>query len=722
MPPELKPVPRYRFGPIEVDPAAGEIYKSGIKVRVPKKPFQILLALLEEPGEVVTRESLRSQLWSDDTFVEFEHALNAAINRLRATLGDEAANPRYIETIPARGYRFIAPVEGPVRPVMVEIPPAPTSRRLPHWVWVSVLAGLALFTTGVWIGGRTRSAPSLGPVVRFSISPPPGTVFEPSMARQGFQLSPDGRHLAFTTRGAGGLPSLWLRDLAQPDSRQLPDSRDASSVFWSPDGAYIYYTVYADRALRRISMAGGPQDLLAQLPPRFFSAWFHRDEIRSADREYGWAVPISGGAPRKLPVAQPWAQPLPNSDRIIYIAWDPAHNINQVRLAAPDQRGETLFESDSRVFLTPSTRERDRSWLLYMRGGNLMARGFDPQAGRLTSDSPVPVASQVPFFRSTGGVEASVAGGNLVWLNHPDASQLVWVDRQGRELASVGPVMSSFNLVRLSRDGRWATMPVIDWSRGLLDTWVVEIATGAARRVGMLDATMDSPVFSPDAGRIVAGKAAGRPPVLAMLALRDGVSPENLPAGLPEGSFQLPTDWSPDGRFIAETSTPINQPGTHQNSDVYLVDMARNMELVPLLVKTRHESGAVFSPDGRSIAFLSDESGHLEVYVQGFDPEARRLKGERRQISRGGASMVRWPQPGKEIFYLGADYWVYAASLTGEPKRLFQVPQEAFSRLHPPFGFDVARGGDRFLVPAYRGDRPSSLAVVLNWENLVTRH
>src|SRR5215469_2527173 len=135
---EPKPVPRYRFGPIEVDPSAGEIYKSGIKVRVPKKPFQILLALLEEPGEVVTRESLRAQLWSDDTFVEFEHALNAAINRLRVTLGDDAANPRYIETVPARGYRFIAPVEGPARPAMVELPPLSSPPRLPHWVWLSV--------------------------------------------------------------------------------------------------------------------------------------------------------------------------------------------------------------------------------------------------------------------------------------------------------------------------------------------------------------------------------------------------------------------------------------------------------------------------------------------------------------------------------------------------------------------------------------------------------
>src|SRR5581483_9195569 len=144
-------------------------------------------------------------------------------------------------------------------------------------------------------------------------------------------------------------------------------------------------------------------------------------------------------------------------------------------------------------------------------------------------------------------------------------------------------------------------------------------------------------------------------------------------------------------------------------------------ELVPLLGNAPPEraTDAVFAPDGRAIAFLSQESGSREVYVQAFDPEGRRMTGMRRQISRGGALLVRWPKPGRELFYLGRDYYIYATSLTGETKRLFQVSQQVVSRMHPPFSFDVASGGERFLVPAYRGDRPSSLVVVLNWENLI---
>src|SRR5215831_14185554 len=149
----LKTVPRYRFGPIDADPAAGEIYKFGVKVRVPKKPFQILLALLERPGEVVTRETLREQLWSDDTFVEFEHALNGAINRLRLSLGDDAANPRFIETVPGRGYRLIVPVENTAgRPELVQMPQRSSVPRWSRWVWLSAITVLAAFTTGMWIG------------------------------------------------------------------------------------------------------------------------------------------------------------------------------------------------------------------------------------------------------------------------------------------------------------------------------------------------------------------------------------------------------------------------------------------------------------------------------------------------------------------------------------------------------------------------------------------
>src|SRR5215467_5741645 len=253
---ELKPLPRYRFGPIEVDPSAGEIYKGGVKVRVPKKPFQILVALLERPGQVVSRETLREQLWSHDTFVEFEHALNAAINRLRLSLGDDAANPRFIETVPGRGYRLIVPVEDTApRPEIVEMPVPSAVPKRSRWVWLAAIGAMAAFTAGIWVGHTKSRTPALAPIVRFTIPPPPGTFFEPGTGRQSFQISPDGRYVAYTVRGQSVRRSIWIRDFAQAESRELPDTRDATSLFWSPDGASLYYTV-ANGLLRKISLTG----------------------------------------------------------------------------------------------------------------------------------------------------------------------------------------------------------------------------------------------------------------------------------------------------------------------------------------------------------------------------------------------------------------------------------------------------------------------------------
>ena len=118
-----------RFGAFELDLRAGELRKAGVRVNLQEQPFKVLECLVERPGELVTREELRQRLWQDDTFVDFEHGVNAAVKRLRETLGDSAETPRFIETLPRRGYRFIAPVERDQPPVVEADPRNHRSRR-----------------------------------------------------------------------------------------------------------------------------------------------------------------------------------------------------------------------------------------------------------------------------------------------------------------------------------------------------------------------------------------------------------------------------------------------------------------------------------------------------------------------------------------------------------------------------------------------------------------
>ena len=146
-----------QFGIFEVDLRAGELRRNGARVRLQEQPFQVLSTLLERPGEVVTREELQSRLWPADTFVDFDHSLNAAVRRLRDALGDTAENPRFVETVARRGYRFLAPVNGASQAPVTEIktPPAHPARK---W-WIAGAAALLLAGLGVGLFVGRRSVP-----------------------------------------------------------------------------------------------------------------------------------------------------------------------------------------------------------------------------------------------------------------------------------------------------------------------------------------------------------------------------------------------------------------------------------------------------------------------------------------------------------------------------------------------------------------------------------
>ncbi|MCP5115695.1 MAG: hypothetical protein GY953_33120, partial [bacterium] len=170
-----------RFGPFEADPTAGELRKNGLRIKLQDHPFRILMILLSRPGEIVIREELQEELWPDGTFVEFEHSLNTSINKLRRALNDSADTPRYVETVPRRGYRFTGEVGQPALP-------QGKRPRPPLWPAAAVAIALAAFGAGWLI--RTPPAPSL-PV---PLTTYPGRETHPS-------FSPEGDRVAFAWEG-----------------------------------------------------------------------------------------------------------------------------------------------------------------------------------------------------------------------------------------------------------------------------------------------------------------------------------------------------------------------------------------------------------------------------------------------------------------------------------------------------------------------------------------
>ena len=244
-----------QFGVFEIDLRAGELRRNGAKIRLQEQPFQILTMLLERPGEVVSREELRTHLWPADTFVDFDHSLNAAVRRLRDALGDTAENPRFVETVARRGYRFLAPVNGTVPAVVSEISVSPPEST--HKGWIASAAALLLLTglgVGLFLGRRT-SPPLISSTPfaerRLTANPSEDPV-------SGAAISPDGKYLAFSDD-----TGFYLRqiDTGETHPLTLPQGFRAMPVGWLPDGSHILVTSVTppsqQAGLWQISTVGG---------------------------------------------------------------------------------------------------------------------------------------------------------------------------------------------------------------------------------------------------------------------------------------------------------------------------------------------------------------------------------------------------------------------------------------------------------------------------------
>ena len=308
-----------QFGIFEVDLRAGELRRNGSKVKLQEQPFQILTLLLEHSGEVVTREELRKKLWPADTFVDFDHSLNAAIRRLRDALGDSAENPRFVETVARRGYRFLMPANGTQTAApAVALPPSDSKR----WRIVAVAAVLLIAVTVGWIVSRRWVGPPQVQQRRLTANPEEDPI-------TGAVISPDGRYLAFSDN-----TGFYLREIDGGETHplSLPKGIAPVPVAWYPDGTHLI-----------AKWVEGPKALPSL-----------------------WQISVVGGAPRKLTDDARSPSFSPDGSQILFVR-GPATDQEIWVMQADGERPRNLVVADRSMFITPAWSPDGRK-IVYVTG------------------------------------------------------------------------------------------------------------------------------------------------------------------------------------------------------------------------------------------------------------------------------------------------------------------------------------------------------------------
>ena len=503
---------RERFGAFEVDRDAGELRKHGIKIKLPDQPFSVLTSLLDRPGEVVTRDELQRKLWASDTFVDFDRGLNKAMNRLREALGDSAASPQFIETIPKRGYRFIgslaeapdAPstlggvsqtvVEGKPLATHLDGPPAGRTSR----AWIYVAASVAVIGIAL-IGILKRGGGRPDQLVRSSLLPPPNATFVP----YNFVLSPDGKQLAFVAAGQGKT-QLWIRALSAAEARPLIGAEGATFPFWAPDNRRLGF--FADRKLKTIDETTGVVRTLAEAKTPSGASWGSGGTIVFAPVVNGrlYKVHENGGAVesvtdvRGTSMVHRWPYFLPDGKRFLYVA----ENLYSV-----EQSGGIFAGSVDGIPPVRVSQERVRNaifaldYLFFANGGTLNAQSFDARnlrlGGKVVPLFPRDVAAAPTFFPagftiSNNGVLAFQSASDM-------ASRLTWLGEGAKVQGDLPDVAYSDPAV--SPDGRTvaaACDPMHD-AKLVICTYDTERRLTTRVTQGLNDR---SPVWSPDGTEI----------------------------------------------------------------------------------------------------------------------------------------------------------------------------------------------------------------------------
>ena len=510
---------------------------------------------------------------------------------------------------------------------------------------------------------------------------------------------------------------LWVYEPGSQEATSLPNTEGANFPFWSPDGRSLGF--FADGKLKKLDLAGGPVQTLCDAPTGRGGAW-NKDGVilftPSGLLGTGlYRIPAAGGTPAAVSApdraqgedSHRWPVFLPDQVHYLYLAMNLSgrKELYSIFVGSLNSNEKHLVVRSraNAAYAAPG-------YLIFYRDQTLFAQRFDPKTYELSGE-PTPLLNDIQYGpRIARAVFASSTNGLLVAQKMGDtgASQALWFDRKGQQVGvALNPGV--YGNTFLSPDGRFLAADTTDAASQNTDVWTYDLQTQSAKRL-TFDPSIDSmPIWSPDGTRIV---FASNRELKFDLYFKNANGSDEEKVIAQDGPDRFPNDWSRDGNYVLYERGP----------DLWFLHVP-DLKMSQFLKASSTLKNARFSPDGKWVAYASNESGRWEIYVTSF-PDAH----GKWQISNGGGDQPKWRADGKELFYMAPDGKVMAASVTvganfdaGTPAALFQGNPREMVATSEQVTYDVSKDGQKFLINTQLKTGTIPMSVVLDWAAKLNR-
>lgn len=585
------------------------------------------------------------------------------------------------------------------------------------WIAAGVIAGLAILVAGKYFqSAETGSMP-----MQLSIEAPEKMSFGPSVA-----FSPDGKHLAFTATDGHGIRTLWVRPLDASTARQLTGTEDAQFPFWSPDSKFIGF--FAAKKLKKIEAAGGQPEILTDVSTDPRGGCWGKDgtilftpsintPLFAISSNGGEARPVTTLDQSRSQTSHRWPSFLPDGRYFIYFARGTQKDVEGIFVnSVNSDQPKFLFPSRLQATYVPAVGSQKVGFILSIRDGALIAIPFDPTRAEIVGEGKTVVGKVLNNAGESGATAlasvSSSSNGHVAFLSGENqTTQLRLVDRTGKILGVFGQPAIYHDFL-LSPDR--SKIAIAREDEGTQDIWMIDVTSGASTRMTFDPAPDVFPVWSIKGDKIIfASGRTGTNSILQRPASGTGDDEMLLPTN---GKNVYTLDVSPDGKYILYQI----EDGVNNSVDMWLLPTSGDRTPIAYMQTAASESGGRFSPDGKWLAYVSDESGRPEIYVRSFSGSSGKW-----QVTTEGGIQPMWRNDGKELYYVDADRNLVAVKIDaskaipfGEHNSLFKISYPTNSPWRARNRYVPMENGQKFLVSdAADAANRMPMTLILNWQS-----